>query len=105
MRKISVNPKRIKNKIPSVDDSIAFDDQRRLRNALIALEKLDPGWMVWVEQNISRKAELREQRQLVERQARILMIKGYSFLWHGFTEQVIDADIYFTDTGDLKAYR
>lgn len=104
MKKYSVKPKHIVHKIPVIDDGIEFDDRRRLRNALVALAALDPGWIVWIEQNISGGADLREQRQLVERQARTLTMKGYSVLGNSVIRAVIDSNFYFTDEGSLKAY-
>lgn len=95
-----------------IDDGIEFDDWRRLRNALIALATLDPGWILWVERHVPTKMgqagtprDPRIMRRIVERQARKLVMRGYSFLGSGFTQGVIDSDLYFTDDGTLKAYK
>lgn len=104
MRKYSTTPKRIKNKIPIVDDNIRFDDERRLRNALLALKDLDPGWKKWLAKNVKSNLPLQERRVLVERQARSLSMRNFSFLGPGVTQIVIDSDYYFTDDGNLKLY-
>ncbi len=107
MKNIFARAKRINNKIKPVDDGLEFDDRRRLRNALIALSALDPGWMAWVERYVPAKmngTSARIVRMLVERQARRLTMKHYSFLGPDFIQGVIDSDLPFTDTGSLKGY-
>ncbi len=111
MKKISAMPKKRVTKIPSADDNIRFDEWRRLRNALIALAALDAGWIVWVERHVPSRMmgtggqpDPRIARRVVERQARNLVMRGYSFLGAGFTKAVIESDCYFTDDGNLKMY-
>jgi hypothetical protein len=104
MQKISVKPRRIAKRVPPDDSRLAFDDHRRLRNALLALAELDPGWMWWVERNIPKWESLTWKRRMVERQARALSVKRYSFLGQGWKLDVIFSDYYFTDDGALKLY-
>lgn len=105
MKKLSVKPKRITHKIPAIDDGIAFDDQRRLRNALVALGEMDPAWMMWVERHVPRRMSVKITRMIVERRARQLCARVYSFLGPGFERGLTDSDYYFTDDGHLRAYK
>jgi hypothetical protein len=105
MRKLSVKPKRITHKMPEVDDGIAFDDQRRLRNALVALAEMDPAWMIWVERHVPKRTSTKITRMIVERRARQLSARVYSFLGPGFARGLTDSDCYFTDDGNLRAYK
>ena len=109
MQKITVRPKKRIAKTPLVDDDIKFDEWRRLRNALIALAELDTGWIAWVERHVPSRmtgldgqADPRIARRVVERQARKLVMRSYSFLGPGFTKTVIESDCYFNDDGSLK---
>lgn len=90
--------------MPLFDDGVDLDDARRLRNALVALASLDPGWMWWVERNIPPWESLAWKRRMVERQARLLCARQYRFLGWGVQLKMIYADYYFRDDGSLKTY-
>lgn len=104
MRKISVKPKHVTTKIDPAFDDIKFDDERRLRNALKALAQMDPAWESWLADRVPANAPISERRKLVEHQARTLTARRYSFLGNSLVQQIIDSDLYFTDTGSLKAH-
>jgi hypothetical protein len=104
MQKLSVKPRKIRLKAPKTDDDIRFDEVRRLRNALIALARLDPRWMWWVEKNTRNDMKLRSRRLIVERQARLMLTRNYQFLGCRLQTGVIYSDLYFTDDGNLKMY-
>jgi hypothetical protein len=105
MRRLSVKPKRISNKISMIDDGIAFDDARRLRNALLALAQMDVGWMFWVERHVPRRMSVKITRMMVEQRARQLSAQTYSFLGNALVRGITESDYYFTDDGNLKTYR
>lgn len=87
------------------DDDLRFDDLRRLRNALLALMIEDPrGWLWWVERHISKTVTLRSARVMVERQARLLVVKKYKFMHRSARQGLIYGDYYFADDGALKLY-
>jgi hypothetical protein len=104
MQKITVKPKKIKQKIPLFDDEIRFNMARRLRNALLALAYLDPGWMYWVERNIPKTMNMLPKTRQIERQARLKLAGYYKFLGSGAQSAMIYSDFYFKDNGDLKTY-
>lgn len=104
MKKISARPKHISSKIAPAFDDIKFDDERRLQNALKALADMDPNWEAWLVGAAPVDLTLGERRRLVERQARTLVARRYSFLGDGLIQRIIDSDFYFTDTGSLKAH-
>jgi hypothetical protein len=104
MRKLTVKPRKSQLKIPILEDGIALDEARRLRNALFALANMDPGWMFWIEKNIPKWENRRWQRRMIERRARLLVTRRYSFLGRGHQLGVIYSDYYFTDDGCLKTY-
>jgi len=104
MKRLSVKTRRIAKKIGITDDGLMRDDERRLRNALIALASLDPGWMWWVERNLSKSLPFPQKRQWVERQARLLLTRNYQFTGCGIKLGIIYGDYWFTDEGDLKMY-
>lgn len=88
-----------------LDDGIAFDDARRLRNALVALAQMDNGWMFWIEQHIPRRMSVKITRLMVEQRARQLCAQGYAIYGTALVRGIVDSDYYFTDEGNLKAYR
>lgn len=105
MRRATVKPRKTGRKMPIFDDGISLDEGRRLRNALLALALLDPGWMWWVEKNIPKWAGLTWKRRMIERRARVLSARRYGFIlgW-GQRLNIIFSDLYFTDDGNLKTY-
>ena len=105
MQKLSVKPRKITNKIPVIDDGIAFDDQRRLRNALVALVGMDNGWMFWIERHVPRHMSVKITRMMVERRARQLSAQNYSIFGQALVKGIVESDYYFTDDGNLKTYR
>lgn len=103
MSRLSVKPKRISRRIPPDNNSLRFDDRRRLRNALLALADLDPGWMAWIERNIPKELQLRYARVQVERHARLLVVRRYAGMFgRHIANSLTYSDLYFTDDGNLK---
>jgi hypothetical protein len=100
--------KKVKRKrgehIGITDDGLAGDEARRLRNALVALASLDPGWMWWIEKNIPKMMPFPQKRRRVERQARLLLTRNYQFTGCRLKLGIIYSDYYFTDEGNLKTY-
>ena len=58
---------------------LRFDWHARLRNALLAMARMDSGWIYWIEKNVPTSLTVRQATRIVERQARILVCRGYSF--------------------------
>ncbi len=56
------------------------DPKRRLRNALLCLAQSDPGWIVWVEENLPRRGLRERDVVLVEARARARVLKDYNYL-------------------------
>jgi hypothetical protein len=104
MKRLSVKPKRIRERIELTDDSIRYDDARRLRNALSVLIERQADWMDWVDRWVPRSLPLRQKRVIVERQARLVISKNYKMLSWGVRLSMIYSDYYFTDGGSLKMY-
>jgi hypothetical protein len=102
--RLSVTPRRIREKIACLDDGIRADGRRRLRNAVLALASLDPGWMWWIEKNIPKQMTLDLKTRQIERRARLKLAKRYLFLGWGWQLDLIYSDYYFTDDGNLKLY-
>lgn len=103
MRKIRINPRHHSCKIPPTDaDNLRFDDLRRLKNALFALQQLDPGWMYWLERNISKALPLPQVRIRVERRARLLVANRYQFLGRAVWLGTVYGDYYFTGGSNLR---
>lgn len=112
VKKLSVTPKHIKTKIPTIHDGIEFDDWRRLRNALIALADLDPAWMLWVERHVPGKMvgigtrhDPRIARIIVEQRARVLLAKRHTASGTYFVRSILNGGYYFTDDGNLKMHK
>lgn len=105
MRRVSVKPKRITNKISIIDDNIAFDDARRLRNALVALAGMDTAWMMWVERHVPRQTSVKITRLMVEQRARQLCAQNYAAFGSVLIRGIVYSDYYFTDDGNLRTYR
>jgi hypothetical protein len=104
MRKLIVKPRKSKLKIPVLDDGIELDEVRRLRNALLVMANIDPGWMCWVEKNIPKWENLTWKRRMIERRARLLVTRHYSFLGRCHQLGIIYSNHYFMDDGSLKTY-
>jgi hypothetical protein len=104
MQKLTVKPRKIKQKVPMLADGISGNPRRRLRNALLALALSDPGWMWWVERNIPKKINLLPLVRMVERRARAVSARHYAFFGWGYQMGIIYSDFYFTDEGHLKTY-
>lgn len=98
-------PKRIRQMMMApTDDGLQFDYERRLRNALLALDGLGPEWLSWAEDNLPPGLSTREKAELVERGARCLVARKYSILGRDFKRSVIFSGYQFNDHGNLKAY-
>lgn len=60
--------------------SLQADMPRRLRNALYALQELDPRWMAWIERELPRRIQdLPAVTRLVEARARTLLMGRHHF--------------------------
>ncbi len=85
------------------------DWPRRLRNALLALARLDPSWMIWVDQNIlpswltpyPRDVWEVQTARMIEARARALLLKQYHFFGFCHVGYLIFADWPFQDDGSL----
>lgn len=98
-------PKHIRQKMMApTDDGLQFDYERRLRNALLALDGLGAEWLRWAEDNLPPGLSTRERAELAERGARCLVARKYSILGQDFRRSVIFSDYRFNDRGNLKAY-
>ena len=101
---MKTKPSHTGRRIPPCNDSLRYDDQRRLRNALLALADLDPGWMAWIERNIPKELQLRYTRVQIERHARLLVVRRYAGMFGNHIANALTySDLYFNDDGSLKA--
>lgn len=78
---------------------LKYNHRRRLRNALLALAQLDPGWMVWVEREVNPRWSLERVMRLVEARARILTLRHYGPLAKPGN---YFSDMHFSDSGALR---
>lgn len=92
-------PARLHRQALADDVSVRYDWPRRLRNALLGLAGLDPGWMYWVEQ-VPLDLPLDEYTRIIERRARALLVKRYKFP-PGHCQAIIYSDTPFSDRGNL----
>ena len=85
--------------------SLREDWPRRLRNALLALSWLDPGWMSWVEREIDPHAltlgTCAATARLVEARARALLLRRFHFFGYEKIGELIFLDWPFGDDGRL----
>lgn len=51
----------------------------RLLNAIIGLANNDPGWMSWVEKEITSDTPIEEATRLIEHRAKALALKPYKY--------------------------
>ena len=87
----------------------AYEDQMelrynwplRLRNALLVLSASDPGWIYWVENNVPLNLTVRQVTRLIERRARALAVRGYSFS-RGQWLAIVYSDAPFNELGSLQ---
>jgi hypothetical protein len=81
------------------DLDLRYDWPRRLQNALLALSRMDPGWICWVEGNIPRKQKnIRQITRKIERQARVLACRNYGFS-SGQWLSIVYSDTPFSERG------
>ena len=100
---MKTRPSHTGRRIPPDNDSLRFDDQRRLRNALRALADLDPGFLWWIEREIPKRLATRYVRLQVERHARLLLVRNYAGMFGSHIANALTyGDLYFTDDGSLK---
>lgn len=98
-RSYTITHKKVSNPITGDDIDVRCNWMRRLRNALIALSQLDPGWLYWVECQVPRRGRLDRTTRLVEARARALLLgRLFPSRWRS---GMIFADIPFGDDGDL----
>ena len=78
---------------------------RRLRNALLALTKSDPKWMIWVEDNLPNDLTLCTHPwilHMLESRARYLVLKQYNYLGREHISELIFRHNWpFNDEGRL----
>lgn len=88
---------------------LRYNYPRRFANALLALAKMDPRWMVWVENSLPPKLEdvfkprnFRRLLCLIEARAHYLVLKNYNFFHHDTIGWLIfRQDWPFNDNGSL----
>ena len=94
-------------KIKALDfsrESLVNDPARRLRNAEIALQTMDPHYEKWIKINVRKSWSLDLQVQIIERQARTLLMERYtSVLGPARINQIINSNFPFNDQGHLWA--
>lgn len=80
------------------------DPERRLRNAEIALHELDPHYETWIKKNTRKSWPITLRVQIIERQARTLLMDRYkSILGDSRIDQIINSNFPFNDQGHLWA--
>lgn len=84
---------------------LRHDEQRRLRNALLALSVLDVSWLSWLERETPRRLPVRPDRlisltRLVEARTRLVLLKRYQFLRFSMSG-IMGRDWPFDDNGNL----
>jgi hypothetical protein len=100
--RLNAQERRLLSELGAWTYELRLDWPRRLRNALIALANMDPGWMIWVEQNISSPCSIPEDVRVVEARARELLLRrGYSYLGESMIQTIIAQDRPFGDQGQL----
>jgi len=57
--------------------------ETRLHNALLGLANNDPGWMAWMEKEISAEMPIEQITRLIECRAKAKFLKPYHFLFNG----------------------
>jgi hypothetical protein len=100
--RLNVQELRLLNEFGARTFDLRQDWPRRLRNALIALANMDPGWMIWVEKNLPSPCPMPDGVRVVETRARALMLwRGYNYLGESTIRDIISQDRPFGDQGQL----
>ncbi len=84
-------------------DTLPYDFERRLKNAMLVLATLDAQWIIWIEKNIPAHTVDRHHLQLIEIRARALAIRGYRTIFsEGQQIGIVFSEMPFNDRGALQ---
>jgi hypothetical protein len=83
--------------------ALRYDWHRRLRNALLALAMMDPGWMAWAEADIDeQRMSVQAITRLVEGRAGACVLKHHQWLGRARAGALLfDNGFMFNDRGDM----
>lgn len=102
LHRLNAQERRLLDEFAHSHLDLRHDWPRRLRNALIALTDLDPGWMIWIENNIPPHLPMPDDVRRIEKRARRLLLwKGYKYLGESTIRDIIAQDRPFGDQGQL----